>query len=83
MSKMIITLTKKIDVYVSKNIQMYRLYRAWITQNKQKCLMFILIPKEKKTKVRGSKKLLDQVQKEKYPKKEDMIDDNNNDINGK
>ena len=40
--------------------------------------------KQKKRKQRlGNQKLLDQVQKEKYPKKEHMIDDNNNDINGK
>ena len=75
---MMITLTKKVDADVIKNIKIYRLYMAGITQNKdffkKRIFLFSLwsLQREKKIKrkerSRGSKNSLDQAQKEKYLK---------------
>ena len=67
----------------------YRLCMVGITQIKQGCLIFIVVPSKKKAKQEKKEKekkgqwvakiSLDRIQKEKYPKK-GINDDSNNDI---
>ena len=33
---------------LARKLVIYRLHMAWITQNKQKCLIFIVVPQGKK-----------------------------------
>ena len=49
----------KVNANVGKTIANYRLHMAGITQNEQKCLIFIVIP-------RGRKNLIILEQKKKY-----------------
>ena len=78
-------------LFQQKNQELQTVYSG-ITQNKQGCLIFIVVPskkkkkrskigkKEKEKKGQGVAKIsLDRIQKEKYPKK-GINDDSNNDI---
>ena len=70
---MIITLRKRGNAEVSKNIKIYRLYMARITQNKQEWLIFIVVSlKKKKKNVRGQQKFIRLGSKESIQKKKDL-----------
>ena len=78
-------------LFQQKNQELQTVYSG-ITQNKQGCLIFIVVPSKKKKKKRSkigkkekekkgqgvAKISLDRIQKEKYPKK-DINDDDIND----
>ena len=70
---MIITLRKRGNAEVSKNIKIYRLYMARITQNKQEWLIFLVVSSKKKKKnVRGQEKFIRLGSKESIQKKKDI-----------
>ena len=70
---MIITLRKRGNAEVSKNIKIYRLYMARITQNKQEWLIFLVVSSKKKKKnVRGQEKFIRLGSKESTQKKKDI-----------
>ena len=70
---MIITLRKRGNAEVSKNIKIYRPYMARITQNKQEWLIFLVVSSKKKKKnVRGQEKFIRLGSKESIQKKKDI-----------
>ena len=73
-------LKKEVNVNVSKKITSYRLHMTGITQNKQKCLIFIVLPWSRKNLIRSegystSKKSGSRINNN---KKNDKYDNNDN-----